>query len=101
MTTADALGSIMRSTWDRITPELRGIAYLQTDEALRVRFIYEHDPDEDTVELVSFAETECIADFWQTLEVTYVAEGLTITEPRLLHDDERWAYLRYEAPMEA
>ena len=63
---------------------------------MRVRFMYADEPDEWIVEEVSCAETECIADFWPTLEVSYVVEHLPVGQPRELQPGECWAYLRYE-----
>lgn len=66
---------------------------------MRVRWIYEHAPDDWVREIVSDAETECIADFWQSHEVVYAAEHLPIDEPRDIawQLGERWVYLRHEA----
>ena len=91
----DVFVSIMRSTWGRVTPELRGVAYLLKGSSLRVRFLYADEPEEWIVEEVSCAETECIADFWP-LEVSYVVEHLSVGQPRELQPGERWVYVRYE-----
>jgi hypothetical protein len=96
----EVLASIIWSTWDRITPQLRGIAYAVTDSTLQARFIYEDQPSAFVTELVSLAETECIADFWQSHEVSYFAESLPTRRPRSLHEGEHWAYLRYERGVE-
>ena len=63
---------------------------------MRVRFMYADEPDDWIVEEVSCAESECIADFWPTLEVSYVVEHLPVGQPRELQPGECWAYLRYE-----
>ncbi|WP_418062863.1 hypothetical protein [Pimelobacter simplex] len=97
-TEQDPLFSITRSLWDRVTPDLRGVAYEISDSALRVRFVYAVEPDVQTVELVSEAETECIADFWQSHEVSYFATHLPNDQPRDLEPGERWVFLRYEPP---
>jgi hypothetical protein len=91
----DVFFSIMRSTWGRVTPELRGVAYLLKGSSLRVRFLYADEPEEWIVEEVSCAETECIADFWP-LEVSYVVEHLSVGQPRELQPGQRWVYVRYE-----
>jgi hypothetical protein len=81
----------------RVTPELRGVAYLLKGSSLCVRFLYADEPEEWIVEEVSCAETECIADFWP-LEVSYVVEHLSVGQPRELQPGERWVYVRYEPP---
>jgi hypothetical protein len=91
----DVLFSIVRSLWDRVTPELRGVAYVREVGSLRVRFMYADAPDEWILETVSYAETECIADFWPD-EVSYVAEHLPVERRRELQHGECWVYLRYE-----
>lgn len=92
----DALFSVVRSMWGMVTPNLRAVAYLLTDSALHVRFIYEDQPHAWLEEQVSFAETECIADFWQTHQVSYAAEHLAPPHPIVLKADERLVFKRYE-----
>jgi len=75
---------------------MRGIAYLLGDSTLAVRFLLAEEPDERTLELISYAETECIADFWQTHEVSYVAEHVPRHQSRDLRPGERWVILRHE-----
>jgi SAM-dependent methyltransferase/uncharacterized protein YuzE len=93
---ADVICSIGGSMWDRVTPDLRGVAYELTDDAIRARWVYADEPDEWMSEEVSCAQTECIADFWQTHQVEYVAEHLPVDRPRELRPGERWVYLRHE-----
>ncbi|GAB3422242.1 class I SAM-dependent methyltransferase [Flindersiella endophytica] len=93
----DVMSSIAGSMLDRVTPDLRGVAYLLDGGELRVRFLYAGRPDEWTLEEVSFAETECIADFWPALQVEYVAEHLPADRPRKLGAGEHWVYLRKES----
>ncbi|MFJ4108219.1 hypothetical protein [Oerskovia enterophila] len=99
MTHVDALLSITRSLWDRLTPEMRGVAYALGDTALTVRFLLADEPDEAVLKLISEAETECIADCWQTHDVSYVAEHIPPHLPRDLRPDERWVIARYEPPL--
>lgn len=94
-----ALFSISRSLWDRVTPDLRGVAYTLTASDLAVRFMYEVEPTELILDLVNDAEGECIADFWPTVTVSFVAESLPVDQPRRIKDaeGERWFFLRYES----
>jgi hypothetical protein len=92
----DALFSVIRSLWDRVVPDLRGVAYSATDSEVRVRFLFANSPSAKAVEMVSEAETECVADYWQTHEVAYLASHVPVGEPRDLEPGERWAYLRHE-----
>ncbi|KRF11554.1 hypothetical protein ASG90_17695 [Nocardioides sp. Soil797] len=92
----DPMFSIMRSLWDRVTPDLRGVAFSLVDSVLEVRLLYADSPDAATVAMVSEAETECVADFWSSWEVNYRAEHVPVDRPRTLHEDERWVFLRHE-----
>lgn len=96
---SDVLFFISRSLWNRVTPGLRGVSYLLSEASLNVRWMYEDAPGEWVREVVHEAETECIADLWQSHEVAYLAEHLPLPEPRgvALQAGERWVYLRYEA----
>ncbi|WP_421735200.1 hypothetical protein [Cellulomonas sp.] len=99
MTHADALFSITRSLWERLTVEMRGVAYLLDDSTLTVRFLLASEPDEETLELISEAEAECLADFWPTHQVSYVAEHLPKDDVRQLRPGERWVIIRYESAL--
>lgn len=88
----------MRSTWDRVTPDLRAIAYRIDASTLNVRFIYAYPLTDWTSENVAFAETECSADFWPTHQVSFVAEHVPVEQPRELGEGEAWAFVRYEMP---
>lgn len=93
---ADALFSVVRSFWDRVTPEIRGVAYELTESTLSVRVFYDNVPNEWDLENISEAETECIADFWQTHEISYTAVHLPSRLPRDITPTEHWVYLRHE-----
>ncbi|MFC8732524.1 hypothetical protein ACFT5B_08705 [Luteimicrobium sp. NPDC057192] len=99
MTHADALFSITRSLWDRLSADIRGVAYLLGESTLAVRFMLANEPDEMRLGMISDAETECIADFWQTHHVSYIAEHLPSHLPRVLRPGERWVIVRYEPPL--
>lgn len=100
---SDTLFSVSRSLWERVTPGLRGVSYLTTETSLRVRWFYADPPDEWVRELVSFAETECIADFGPAKVVTYSAEHLPVEEALTVawEQGEQWVFLRYEPDTEA
>lgn len=92
----EAIACISRSMWEKVTPDLRAVAYKLTDLSLAVRFVYASTPTQEQIEMVSVAETECMADFWQTHSVAYSAEALAVVQERTLAEGERWVYLRYE-----
>jgi hypothetical protein len=92
----DALFSVNRSLLGMVTPNLRAVAYLLTDTELRVRFMYEDEPDEWTTEAVSVAETECIADGWPTREVSYIAEHVPLPQHLVFMPQEHVVFFRYE-----
>lgn len=100
---ADALFSINRSLWDRVTPDLRGVSYLMADNSVAVRWFYAEVIEDWMKEIVSEAETECMADFWPTLEVSYRPEHLPIQKTRNIDwaNGERWVFLRCEAGTDA
>lgn len=96
---SDVLFSVNRSLWDRVTPDLRGVSYLVTDNSLSVRWFYAEAIDDRTRELVSQAETECLADLWPARQVSYSTEHLPMQESRNIDwaSGEHWVFLRYEA----
>jgi len=96
VTDADAVLSISRSLWGRLTPDVRAVAYRLDDATLTVRFLLADEPDGVVAELVSEAETECIADFWRTHTVSYVTEHVPPPQPVELQPGERWFLVRYE-----
>ena len=95
---ADALFSVNRALWERVTPDLRGVAYTLTDESLTVRFMYADEPSDATRELVSEAETESMADWLPPFQVSFHVEHLPVPEQLTIGTEERWVYLRYEDP---
>lgn len=54
--------SFQRALWDTATPALRGVAVRTTEPVIEPQFLYEHEPTEDEIELVSLVETYVIAD---------------------------------------
>jgi len=93
---SDALFSVGRSLWGRVTPDIRGVAYELTESTLLVRVFYDNLPSEWDLENIAVAETECIADFWQTHEIRYTAVHLPSPLPRDIAPTELWVYLRHE-----
>jgi hypothetical protein len=61
----DLILSLVRALWGHITPKVRGVSTeLDADlRVVRVRFVLDRDPDEDTRDAASCATTEVIAEF--------------------------------------
>jgi hypothetical protein len=80
-----------------VTPPLRGVAIRLTKPLIEARFIYEHEPTEDEVQIVAEVETYVIADFRPPTNVIFKAVGAAPPAPRELVAGEEWVYLRREA----
>jgi len=63
---------------------------------VRGRFVYECLITEDIRELVSYAETECVADFWQIAEVSFVAEHTPALDAWKVSEAEHVVFARME-----
>ena len=88
--------SFQRALWDMVTPPLRGVAIRLTEPLIEARFIYEHEPTEDEVQIVAEVETYVIADFTPPTNVRFKAVGASPPVPRELVTGEEWVYLRRE-----
>ncbi|CAN7313405.1 hypothetical protein LJR078_001740 [Arthrobacter sp. LjRoot78] len=93
--------SFQRALWDMVTPPLRGVAILLAEPLIEARFIYEHEPTDDQVQIVAEVETYVIADFTPPTNVSFKAVGALPPAPRELLPREEWIYLRREAGIEA
>lgn len=93
--------SFQRALWDMVTPPLRGVAIRLAEPLVEARFIYEHEPMEDEVQIVAEVETYVIADFTPPTNVNFKAVGASPPAPRELITGEEWIYLRREAGVEA
>lgn len=91
------LHSFQRALWDMITPPLRGVAIRLIEPLIEARFIYEHEPTEDEIQIVAEVETYVIADFTPPNHVRFKAIGASPPAPRELVTGEEWVYLRREA----
>ncbi|WP_077489822.1 hypothetical protein [Sinomonas mesophila] len=93
--------SFQRALWDMVTPPLRGVAIRLTEPLIEARFIYEHQPTEDEIQIVAEVETYVIADFTPPTIASFKAVGASLLAPRELMTGEEWVYLRHEAGIEA
>lgn len=93
--------SFQRALWDMVTPPLRGVAILLAEPLIEARFIYEHEPTDDEVQIVAEVETYVIADFTPPTNVSFKVVGALPPAPRELLPREEWIYLRREAGIEA
>jgi hypothetical protein len=93
--------SFQRALWDMVTPPLRGVAVRLTEPLIEARFLYEHEPTEDEVQIVAEVETYVLADFTPPTDVSFAAVGASPPGLRELVTGEEWVYLRREAGVEA
>jgi hypothetical protein len=96
----EALLSIQRALWEKVTPDLRAVAMLIDGDAasghVSARFLYEGAAGEVQRECVSIAEAEFAADFSQAISTDFVA--VEDVAERKLASGEEWVYLRWEPP---
>lgn len=100
MTRTFALLSVTRALWDRVGPELRGVAVGWDGDCVRVRFYFESALSPVDQEDVSCAEAEVLADLYPGQTTDFAAIVVPATEPRLLPepwDAWEWLYLRRES----
>ena len=93
----EALLSIQRALWDMVTPALRGATISVQPGTIHSRFLFEHEPTTDELEIVVDAETEVIADFRSDVDVSFRGEALPPSTSRELLPGEEWVYLRRES----
>lgn len=91
-----ALLSIQRALWDRVTPNLRGVAVSWPDDVVTARFIYDSATGDLEFEMVNDAEGEVAADLPAGHRTNFTLQVETGDHGRELSSDEWWAYLRHE-----
>jgi hypothetical protein len=92
-----ALLSLQRALWGMVTPDLRGVAMAIGDGRVHARMIYEQEPTDEQLEIISEVETLVIADFLPEVEVVVVADTVPPDRVADLLPGEGWVYLRREA----
>lgn len=88
--------SMQRALWDMVTPTLRGVAVSVDYPSVKGRLLYENVPTSEELEINAEVETYVIADFDESVRVTFRAECVPQHEPRDLLQGEEWVYLRRE-----
>ena len=91
-----ALLSLQRALWGMVTPDLRGVAVVVGDDRVTARMIYEREPTDEQLEIVSEVETLVMADFLPEVEVTVAADTVSPDRAADLQPGEGWVYLRRE-----
>jgi hypothetical protein len=91
-----ALLSIQRALWEMVTPNLRGVAIQPEAPIIRGRFLYENDPTNKEREIVAEVEAYVLADFDESVDVSFRAEHVPPERPRDLLLGEEWVYMRRE-----
>src|SRR4051794_33650281 len=92
----DLILSMVRALLGHITPQVRAVS-AELDAArmvVRVRFVLDRDPDEDTLDAASCAATEVIAEFpseWQLDE-----QHPIVPSPQPMEHLRELVYFRWE-----
>ena len=86
--------SIQRALLDKVTPNLRMVAYAVRKNIIYVNFFYNKKPTELEEELAQDAGAEIIADFPSSFTINVNVS--TVTYPEKILPIDRVLYSRYE-----
>lgn len=93
----EALCSIQRALLGKVTPNLRAVCLVLSDEKKHLFFYYNTPPSEEEEELASLADTEFISDFPSPDYQTDCTISV-IPYPKKMPENGYYVYLRYEQP---
>jgi hypothetical protein len=92
----ESILSINRALWEKVTPNVRGVAFSHVDNIILIRVFFDGEPSENDVERMLCAETEVMADFLPEVQVKVNITNLPVPEILFLCKGEEWVYLRCE-----
>jgi hypothetical protein len=90
--------AVQQALLGEVTANLRAVTVEHGDTWLRLQAFFDREPDEGDVEAMSLVETQLLAHFPESHDVT--VEIATLREPALIPKDRTWAYHRREPLVE-
>ncbi|WP_394937626.1 hypothetical protein [Psychromicrobium sp. YIM B11713] len=87
---------MQRALLDAVTPGLRGVSVGIGLKKITALFIYEATPTLDELELISFSETQIVADFDESVSISFDIKVIPASKDRIISIGNEWVYLRHE-----
>lgn len=88
--------SIQRALLDAVTPALRRVSFVLSDNLITIYYYYNGHPSETEIELAENSAAEVIADFPESWKID--CKIINVEFPNQIKSQGRIIYSRYESP---